>query len=148
MGEQSHGKQWVTPIERELEQFGMKAAGRVPLPKNIQPMLATLIEEPFDSKDWLFELKMDGVRAVVVKNGSKLDMWTRNANDLTRRFPLRSFADLPVDTVIPDGEIVALDEKGHFINLIQPRIHLRGGATSPHGRNGFPPISTRSMCCI
>ena len=87
IGEQSHSKQWVTPIERELEQFGMKAAGRSPLPKNIQPMLATLIEKPFNSTDWIFELKMDGVRALVVKNGPKLDMWTRNANDLTRRFP-------------------------------------------------------------
>jgi len=127
MGEQSHSKQWVTPIERELEQFGMKAAGRAPLPKNIQPMLATLVEKAFNSADWFFELKMDGVRAVVVKNGLKLDMRTRNANDLTRRFPTlaQAFADLPVDTVILDGEIVALDEKGysHF-NLIQPRIHL------------------------
>ena len=90
-------------------------------------MLATLIEKPFNNKEWLFELKMDGVRAVVVKNGSKLDMWTRNANDLTRRFPTlaEAFADLPVDTVILDGEIVALDEKGHsHFNLIQPRIHL------------------------
>src|SRR5437867_4139051 len=77
--------------------------------------------------DWIFELKMDGVRALVVKNGPKLDMWTRNANDLTRRFPTlaEAFADLPVDTVILDGEIVALDEKGHsHFNLIQPRIHL------------------------
>jgi len=127
MGEQSHSKQWVTPIERELEQFGMKAAGRAPLPKNIQPMLATLVEKAFNSADWFFELKMDGVRAVMVKNGLKLDMRTRNANDLTRRFPTlaQAFADLPVDTVILDGEIVALDEKGysHF-NLIQPRIHL------------------------
>src|SRR5262245_33383781 len=127
MGEQSRSKQWVTPIERELEQFGMKEAGRAPLPKNVQPMLATLIEKPFNNKEWLFELKMDGVRALVVKNGSKLNMWTRNANDLTRRFPslAEAFADLPVDTVILDGEIVALDEKGHsHFNLIHLRIHL------------------------
>src|SRR4030095_3093668 len=105
----------------------MKAAGRAPLPKNIQPMLATLIEQPFNNKEWLFELKMDGVRALVVKNGAKLDMRTRNANDLTRRFPTlaEAFAGLPVETLILDGEIVALDEKGHsHFNLIQPRIHL------------------------
>ena len=53
IGEQSRAKQWVTPIERELEQFGMKKAGRAPLPKNIQPMLATLVEKPFDNDDWL-----------------------------------------------------------------------------------------------
>jgi bifunctional non-homologous end joining protein LigD len=127
MGEQSQSKQWVTPIERELEQYGMKEAGHAPVPKNVQPMLATLVEKSFNNKDWFFELKMDGVRALVVKNGSKLDMWTRNAKDLTRRFPTlaRAFSELPVDTVILDGEIVALDEKGHsHFNLIQPRIHL------------------------
>src|SRR5256885_322048 len=63
----------------------------------------------------------------VVKDGSKLDMWTRNAKSLVKRFPAlaEAFMELPVDTVILDGEIVALDEKGqpHF-SLIQPRIHL------------------------
>ena len=54
-------------------------------------------------------------------------MWTRNAKSLTHRFPAlaKSFADLPADTAVLDGEIVALDENGqaHF-NLLQPRIHL------------------------
>jgi bifunctional non-homologous end joining protein LigD len=127
IGEQSDSKQWVTPIERELEKYRMKDQGRSPIPKKIQPMLATLVEKPFNGKDWVFELKMDGIRALIVKDGTKLDMWTRNAKDLTRRFPTlaEAVSDLPVDSAILDGEIVALDEKGqaHF-NLIQPRIHL------------------------
>ena len=120
-------KQWVTPIERELEQFGMKAAGKSALPKIVQPMLATLVEKPFDNADWLFELKLDGMRAIVEKNGPKLDMWTRNGKTLSHRFPTmaNALAALPVDTLVLDGEIVALDENGqsHF-HLIQPRIHL------------------------
>src|SRR5215475_860939 len=78
-----------------------------------QPMLATLSEKPFDNDDWLFELKLDGIRAIAVKNGAKLDLWTRNAKTLTHRFPTlaKAFDDLPVDTVVLDGEIVALDEK-------------------------------------
>jgi bifunctional non-homologous end joining protein LigD len=127
MGEQSRSKQWVTPIERELEQYGMKEPGRAPMPRNIQPMLATLVEKPFSKEDWLYELKLDGIRAIVAKNGTKLDMWTRNAKSLAKRFPTlaAAFAELPVDTAVLDGEIVALDEKGysHF-SLIQPRIHL------------------------
>ena len=127
VGEQTRSKQWVTPIERELEQFGMKRDGRSPMPKIVEPMLATLIEKPFNNDDWLFELKLDGMRAVAVKDGAKLDMWTRNAKSLVKRFPALAEAlmQLPVDTVILDGEIVALDEKGqpHF-SLIQPRIHL------------------------
>src|SRR6185295_13644668 len=77
--------------------------------------------------DWLFELKLDGMRAIVEKSGTKLDMWTRNAKSLTHRFPAlaKGLAGLPADTAVLDGEIVALDENGqaHF-NLIQPRIHL------------------------
>ena len=120
-------KQWVTPIERELEQYGMKKPGRVPLPAKISPMLATLIDEPFDGKDWLFELKLDGIRALVVKDGDNLDMSTRNSRDLTKRFPTLSgaFGELKAGTAVLDGEIVALDDKGHsHFSLIQPRIHL------------------------
>ena len=127
IGESGRAKQWVTPIERELEQYGMKKAGQAPLPKIAQPMLASLADKAFNSDDWLFELKLDGMRASVVKNGAKLDMWTRNGKTLTHRFPTlaKAFADLPVHTVVLDGEIVALDEKGHpHFHLIQPRIHL------------------------
>ena len=97
------------------------------MPKDIQPMLATLSDKPFDSPDWLFELKMDGVRALTVKEGDKLQMKTRNERPLTDRFPALAGAlkELPVDSAIIDGEIVALDEKGHsHFELIQPRIHL------------------------
>lgn len=127
IGEHSPSKQWITPIERELEKYGMKKPGRAPIPKMTQPMLATLSEKPFRNDDWLFELKLDGIRAIAVKNGTKLEMWTRNARSLANRFPTlaRAFEDLPVDTAVLDGEIVALDEKGHsHFHLIQPRIHL------------------------
>jgi len=131
VGESTRTKQWVTPVERELEQYGMKKPGKAPFPKITQPMLATLVDEPFDNPDWLFELKLDGMRAIAEKDGAKLDMWTRNGKGLARRFPTvaQAIAALPVDTVILDGEIVALDKKGqsHF-NLIQPRIHLSRAA--------------------
>src|SRR6266571_5043595 len=104
IGEKTPSKQWVTPIERELEQYGMKKPGRAPIPAISQPMLATLAEKPFDNDGWLFELKLDGMRAVVVKNGEKLDMWTRNAKSLTQRFPTlaKAFSDLPADTAVLD----------------------------------------------
>jgi bifunctional non-homologous end joining protein LigD len=120
-------KHWVTPIERELEQFGMKKPGRSPIPRSVQPMLATLREKPFDNDDWLFELKLDGIRALALKNGDKVEMWTRNAHTLAHRFPTvaGAFTEIAADTAILDGEIVALDDKGHsHFNLIQPRIHL------------------------
>ena len=105
----------------------MKAPGRVPVPKDVQPMLATLTDKSFNNDEWIFELKMDGMRAISIKDGDKLEMRTRNDRPLTERFPTLAAAmkDLPPDSVILDGEIVALDENGysHF-ELIQPRIHL------------------------
>src|SRR5207249_3807245 len=87
VGQPSKGvtKQWFTPVERELEKHGMKAPGRVAMPKHVEPMLATLAEHAFDNDDWLFELKLDGIRAIVVRDGEKLDMWTRNAKSMTNR---------------------------------------------------------------
>src|SRR5207253_10829145 len=54
-GGKTPSKQWIIPIERELEGFGMKKAGRSPIPKIVQPMLATLVEKSFNNDDWLFE---------------------------------------------------------------------------------------------
>jgi bifunctional non-homologous end joining protein LigD len=105
----------------------MKASGKTPLPRNVEPMLATLASKPFDSPDWLFELKMDGIRALVVKDGDKFEMRTRNDRPLTERFPTLAAAlkEVPGDAFVLDGEIVALDPEGHsHFELIQPRIHL------------------------
>jgi len=105
----------------------MKAPSRTPVPKNIEPMLATLGEKPFDNPDWIFELKMDGIRAVTIKDAARLEMRTRNDRPLDERFPTLAAAlkELPADSAILDGEIVALDEHGHsHFELIQPRIHL------------------------
>ena len=105
----------------------MKASGKTPMPTYVEPMLATLASKPFDSPDWLFELKMDGIRALVIKDGEKFEMRTRNDRPLTQRFPALASAlkEVPGDAVILDGEIVALDSEGHsHFELIQPRIHL------------------------
>jgi bifunctional non-homologous end joining protein LigD len=97
------------------------------MPWDIHPMLATLAEKPFNKPDWLFELKMDGIRALVFKDGPKLEMRTRNAKALVHRFPTlsRALLGMAADSMVMDGEIVVLDEKGHsHFSLIQPRIHL------------------------
>ena len=62
----------------------MKAPGRVGMPKSVEPMLATLSEKPFNNDAWIFELKLDGVQAIVEKNGAKLDMWTACQTRLDR----------------------------------------------------------------
>ena len=106
----------------------LTGAVRAPMPTAIHPMLATSVDEPFDSPDWLFEIKWDGYRAVAFIEGARLRLVSRNQNDLTAQYPdlhdLPSF--LPAKTAILDGEIVALDEHGRSsFSLMQQRTGFR-----------------------
>jgi ATP-dependent DNA ligase len=63
---------------------------------------------------WLYEVKFDGYRAIAVKSGGRLNLFSRRRNSFNRQYSLifGALADLPDNTVI-DGEVVALDESGH-----------------------------------
>ena len=68
-----------------------------------------------------YELKLDGYRAIVVKNGGTATVYSRRGTNLTHRFTYvaDSLRVLPDETVI-DGEVVALDEQGKpNFNLLQ-----------------------------
>jgi bifunctional non-homologous end joining protein LigD len=100
------------------------------MPTAIHPMLATTIEEPFDSPDWLFEIKWDGYRAVAFIENGTVRLISRNQNELTARYPeLRDLAkSVQAKTAILDGEVVALDEQGRAsFSLMQQRTGFRPG---------------------
>ena len=101
------------------------------MPTQIAPMLAVLSDLPSDPKDWAFEYKWDGVRALSFWNGRQLTLHSRNQLDITRRYPeLRELATaLPRGGAILDGEILALDADGKpsFARL-QRRMHAEGTA--------------------
>ena len=44
-------------------------------------MLATLVDEPFDDKDWVYEIKWDGFRLITEKRGNNVTLWSRNEID-------------------------------------------------------------------
>jgi len=74
------------------------------------PMLAKSADDPFSGDDWLFEIKWDGIRAIVYVD-KELSIMSRNGKELTGNFPeLAGLALLAPGTVL-DGEIVALDSK-------------------------------------
>ena len=88
---------------------------RDPLPKLKSVMLATLIDEPFDDDDWLFEIKWDGYRAIcTIDEKGALTLSSRNDIDFLARFPdLSGLADAFKSVpIIVDGEIVSLDDEG------------------------------------
>jgi bifunctional non-homologous end joining protein LigD len=96
------------------------------------PMLPTLVDEPFNSPDWLFETKWDGVRAICAITRDQVYAVSRTGRNLAAQFPelakLRgAFKTLPA---VIDGEIVSLDRKGRSsFQRLQPRINRLKGAT-------------------
>lgn len=80
-----------------------------------------LLAEPTLPEGWLYELKLDGYRALAAKAGGKVYLRSRNDKDFTLKFPTitTALAALPENTVV-DGEVVALDEQGlPSFNLLQ-----------------------------
>jgi bifunctional non-homologous end joining protein LigD len=85
------------------------------VPRDVKPMLATLVEKPFDDPAWVFEVKWDGYRAIAsIDAAGTVTLTSRNGLDLLARFPdlegiAGAFRSLPV---VVDGEICVLDERG------------------------------------
>ena len=87
-------------------------------------MLATLVEEPFDHPDWLFEVKWDGYRAIAIIENGNAKFFSRNLNEMTGDFPelLELPSHLKASTAVLDGEICALDDQGRSsFSLMQQR---------------------------
>jgi bifunctional non-homologous end joining protein LigD len=91
-------------------------------------MLATLVDAAFSDPEWVFEPKYDGVRALAYVQGGRLRLVTRRGNDVTFRYPdLKALVRCVRGDAILDGEIIALDERGHSkFQLLQQRLGLLG----------------------
>ena len=76
----------------------------------VSPMLLHKVEEPFDSDDWVSELKLDGIRFLYsTLNG--VSFYTRHENEVTERFPELITNQIPKGTIL-DGELIITDENG------------------------------------
>src|SRR5882672_650548 len=92
----------------------------------IEPMLLLRQDTlPADAIHWLYQLKLDGYRAIAFKTGRTLHLRSRNNKDFSRKYPavFNALAKLPNDTVI-DGEIVAVGDTG------RPSFHLLQNSSS------------------
>jgi len=96
-----------------MEAEDLKGAPDRPMPHGVEPMLATLIKEPFDNPNWIFEVKWDGYRAIAeIKNGD-VSLYSRHRISLDQKFSsiVDSLERLRFEAVL-DGEIVVVDDRG------------------------------------
>ena len=85
-----------------------------PMPETVSPMLATLVEKPFSSPDWLFEIKWDGYRAISFIKRDSFRFVSRRNVDIAGKFPQSESIPglINAESAIIDGEIVVVDDKG------------------------------------
>lgn len=112
------------------------------MPSQIKPMLATLVDEPFEDPRWIYEIKWDGYRALTFLDDGKLRFVSRNGNDLTGAYPeLHDIAgNIRAANTIVDGEICALDAEGRSsFSLMQQRTGIgEGGRRTGKGNPAIP----------
>jgi bifunctional non-homologous end joining protein LigD len=90
-------------------------------------MLAVLGDRPFSDPEWLFEIKYDGVRVLAERAGPTVELFGRNGQLVTARYPevAEPLRTLPAEHFVLDGEVVALDADGRpSFQRLQERMHV------------------------
>ncbi|MGH2678506.1 MAG: non-homologous end-joining DNA ligase, partial [Actinomycetota bacterium] len=92
-------------------------------PEWIPPMLATLTEERFSDPGWVFERKVDGVRGLAFRSGTRVRLLSRNRLEMGR-YPevIEALADEPTADFIVDGEVVAFSGRQTSFARLQGRL--------------------------
>ena len=91
------------------------AAGkRRAMPDFVAPQLATLVKEIPATDAWIHEMKFDGYRMLSRIDAGKVELYSRNRNRWTAKFPAiaASLGNLPVESAWIDGEVVLTDHEG------------------------------------
>jgi bifunctional non-homologous end joining protein LigD len=125
----SDPKDWMIHRMGEPAAEGGWVLGHEPMPTQLVPMLAKAGPVPSAREDaqWAYEIKWDGVRAVVFSEPGRMRFVTRNGNDVTARYPelARMNRALSMHRAVLDGEVVAFDADGRpSFGALQGRMHL------------------------
>ncbi len=129
-GERVDGRYALFPTKGDrwmIHKMDPAPPGWEPLPALIRPMLAVAGDLPSPDRDWSFEFKWDGVRAVSYVEGGRMRVLSRTGHDVTAGYPeLRALgAVLGTRLAVLDGEIVAIDATGRpSFEALQGRMHV------------------------
>jgi bifunctional non-homologous end joining protein LigD len=93
--------------------FAIPKGTRSPFPKTVKPMLATLVDKPFDAPGWTYEIKWDGYRAIAFLNNGSVNLISRNNKSFNEKFyPLYEVLRQTNMQAVLDGEIAVLNDQG------------------------------------
>jgi bifunctional non-homologous end joining protein LigD len=110
------------------------------IPFRISPMLATLVDKPFHLPGWIYEEKYDGIRILAYKEGTHVELITRNNIERTERYPevAAAVGKLKPRTLLLDGEVVVFDKHNvsHFQLLQQGKSPVKYAVFDCLYRNG------------
>ena len=96
-------------------------------PNWVSPMLATLTDQRFSRKGWLFEPKWDGERCLAFRRGHDLSFFSRNRKRLNEKYPeiATALSHPKLDLFIADGEIVAFKDGLTSFAKLQERMQVQ-----------------------
>jgi len=102
------GAGWLSSLPKRKAEF-------------IEPMDCAAVSKLPNEWQWIYEIKLDGYRAIGVKSDRGVNLYSRRGKSFNHQYPhiVEALAELPEGTVV-DGEIVALDKSGRpNFNLLQ-----------------------------
>jgi bifunctional non-homologous end joining protein LigD len=118
-----------------------RPAARAVSPEDFGPMMATSgTTADLQGSNWHFELKWDGVRAILVADEESVRIFSRNGNDVTKTYPEFTDRDCwPPRPFVADGEIIAVGPSGRpDFGLLQGRMKLTRPADVARARKAIP----------
>jgi bifunctional non-homologous end joining protein LigD len=92
-------------------------------------MAAKLVAVLPQGDEWIYEVKLDGYRALILKDGDTIELRSRNDKNLSATYPriVGSAAEIKAHQAVVDGEIVALDDSGRpSFQVLQHRMQHDG----------------------
>lgn len=119
-------KKKETPLDIKTILKGTKTAK---MPVGVKPMLATLVNEPFDDPSWVYEVKWDGYRAISYVRKGTVSISSRNNKSFDQKYyPIAAVMQQWSIDVVLDGEIVVIgkDGKANFSALQNWRSETDG----------------------
>lgn len=102
------------PRRKKRATQGVRSPGKTQTPTFLEPMAALAVDALPEGSEWSYELKLDGYRALIIKDGTSIKIRSRKDKDLMSMYPSIAAAGkrLQAEQAIVDGEIVALDKEG------------------------------------